>query len=87
MLFLYLPFIIFETLMLSPRKRNVRLSLHRNVALCCRTQQLSGRRTMRVIYLKTKQVELLRILFSIGLTAFVGVGTFMTIRYLVGLSE
>jgi len=42
---------------------------------------------MRVIYLKTKQVELLRILFCIGLTAFVGAGTFMTIRYLVGLSE
>jgi hypothetical protein len=41
---------------------------------------------MRVIYLSTKQVELLRILFSVGLTALVGVGTFMIIRYLFGLS-
>jgi hypothetical protein len=42
---------------------------------------------MRVIHLKTKQVELLRILFSFGLTAFVGVGTFITLLYLFGLSE
>jgi len=51
------------------------------------TSRLSGRRTMRVIYLKTKQVELLRILFSIGLTAFVSLGTFLAIRHLIGLSE
>jgi hypothetical protein len=37
--------------------------------------------------LNTKQVELLRVLFSMGLTAFVGAGTFVVIRYLTGLSE
>ena len=56
-------------------------------ALLPDTSSCLGRRTMRVTYLKTKQVELLRILFSIGLTAFVGVGTFMIIRYVFGLSE
>jgi hypothetical protein len=33
-----------------------------------------------------KQVHLLRILFSIGVTTFVAVGTFMVIRYLIALS-
>jgi hypothetical protein len=37
--------------------------------------------------LNTKQVELLRVLFSIGLTAFVGAGTFAAIRYLSVLSD
>ncbi len=42
---------------------------------------------MHSLRLSNKQVELLRVLFSIGLTAFVGAGTFMAIRYLIGLSE
>jgi hypothetical protein len=42
---------------------------------------------MRVLHLNTKQVELLRLLFSIGLTSSVGVGAFLTIRYLFGLSD
>jgi hypothetical protein len=42
---------------------------------------------MRSLYLNTKQVELARILFSVGVTAFVSVGTFLAIRYLIGLSE
>jgi hypothetical protein len=40
---------------------------------------------MRILHLDTKQVELVRVLFSIGLTAFVGVGTVIVIRYLIGL--
>jgi hypothetical protein len=64
-----------------------RPSLHRNVALYYPPQtQLSGRRTMRILHLDTKQVELVRLLFSIGLTAFVGVGTFIVIRHLIGSS-
>ena len=47
---------------------------------------LSGRRKMRGVHLSIKQVHLLRVLFSIGLTAFVGVGTFLVIRHLIGLS-
>jgi hypothetical protein len=39
------------------------------------------------LQLSTKQAELLRVLFSMGLTAFVGAGTFVVIRYLTGLSE
>jgi hypothetical protein len=35
----------------------------------------------------TKQAELLRVLFSMGLTAFIGAGTFVVIRYLTGLPE
>jgi hypothetical protein len=46
--------------------------------------QLSGRRTMRILHLDTKQVELVRLLFSIGVTVFVGVGSFLGIRYLIG---
>jgi hypothetical protein len=37
--------------------------------------------------LSTKQAELLRVLFSMALTAFIGAGTFAVIRYLTGLSE
>jgi hypothetical protein len=42
---------------------------------------------MRGLHLSIKRVELVRILFSIGLTAFVSVSAFLTIRYLIGLSE
>jgi hypothetical protein len=38
---------------------------------------------MRSLHLSTKQVELVRLLFSIGLTAFVSVGTFLLIRHLI----
>jgi hypothetical protein len=49
--------------------------------------RLSGRRTMRrILHLDTKQVELVRLLFSIGVTVFVSVGSFLTIRYLIGPS-
>jgi hypothetical protein len=48
--------------------------------------QLSGRRTMRTLHLDAKQVELVRLLFSIGVTVFVGVGSFLAIRYLIGSS-
>ena len=41
---------------------------------------------MRVLHLNAKQVELLRVLFSVGLTAFVAVGTFLVIRHLNSLS-
>jgi len=41
---------------------------------------------MRILHLNIKQVELLRLLFSIGLTAFVAVGTFLVIRHLMSLS-
>jgi hypothetical protein len=62
-----------------------RPSLDRNVALYCRLQtQLSGRRTMRILHLDNKQVKLVRLLFSIGVTVFVGVGSFLGIRYLIG---
>jgi hypothetical protein len=65
-----------------------RPSLHRNVALYYRPQmQMSGRRAMRILHLNTKQVELARVLFSIGMTAFLGVGTFVAMRYLIGFSE
>jgi hypothetical protein len=46
-----------------------------------------GSRTMRVRHLNSKQAEILRLMFSIGLTAFVSVGTFRAIRHLIGLSE
>jgi hypothetical protein len=39
---------------------------------------------MRILHLDTKQVELVRLLFSIGVTVFVGVGSFLGIRYLIG---
>jgi hypothetical protein len=42
---------------------------------------------MRILHLDTKQVELVRLLFSIGLTAFVGLGTLIVIRHLIGLHE
>ena len=61
---------------------------HRIVALCYRPQtQLSGRQTMRMLHLDTKQAELVRILFSIGLTAFVGLGTFIVIQHVTVLYE
>jgi len=41
---------------------------------------------MRSLHISTKRIELARILFSIGMTAFVSVSTFLTIRYLIGLS-
>jgi hypothetical protein len=44
---------------------------------------MSGTGTTRGLH---KQVHLLRVLFSIGITAFVAVGTFMVIRYLIALS-
>lgn len=39
---------------------------------------------MRALRLDTKQVELARVLFSVSLTIFVGVGSFLAIRYLIG---
>jgi hypothetical protein len=47
---------------------------------------LSGKRTMRSLRLDTKKVELVRLVFSIGVTVFVSVGTFLAIRYLIGSS-
>jgi hypothetical protein len=41
-------------------------------------------RTMRSLHLDTKQVELVRLVFSIGVTVFVGVGTFLALRHLIG---
>ena len=41
-------------------------------------------RTMRSLRLDTKKVELVRLVFSIGVTVFVSVGTFLAIRYLIG---
>jgi hypothetical protein len=42
---------------------------------------------MRSLHLNTKQqVELAGILFSVGMTAFVSLGTFLAIRYRIGLS-
>jgi hypothetical protein len=41
---------------------------------------------MRGLHLSTKRIHLLRAPFSIGITAFVAVGTFMLIQYLIGLS-
>ena len=38
------------------------------------------------VHLNEKQVHLARVLFSIGLTAFVALGSFLTIRFLIGLS-
>ena len=43
-------------------------------------------RTMRSLRLDTKKVELVRLVFSIGVTVFVSVGTFLAIRYLNGSS-
>jgi len=42
---------------------------------------------MRGLRLSNKQVELFRVLFSVGMTAFVGGGTLIVLRYLIGLSE
>jgi hypothetical protein len=42
---------------------------------------------MRVPHLDTKQAELVRILFSIGLAAFVGLGTFIVVQHLTVLYE
>jgi hypothetical protein len=47
---------------------------------------LSGRRTMRGVHLSSKQFDLLRVLFSMGVTASVAVSTFLVIRYLISLS-
>jgi hypothetical protein len=73
---------------LRPPFGTQRPSLHRNVELYCRQEKSpSGRQAMRVIHHPvTKQTELLRVLFSIGVTAFVAAGTFVTIRYLISLS-
>jgi hypothetical protein len=38
---------------------------------------------MRTLRLDTKQVELARLAFSIGVTILVGLGTFLVIRYLI----
>jgi hypothetical protein len=62
--------------------RNIRRSI-----TAARKRDLSGRRTKRILHLDTKQVELVRVLFSIDMTAFVSVGTFVIIRHLVGLYE
>jgi hypothetical protein len=62
-----------------------RPSLYRNVSLYCRLQsQMSGKRTMRILHLDAKQVELVRVLFSISMTVFVAVGSFLALRYLTG---
>ena len=37
--------------------------------------------------MRAKQVQLLRVLFSIGLMAFVGLGTYRVLRYLIDLSS
>jgi hypothetical protein len=42
---------------------------------------------MRMLHLNTKQAELIRILFSIGLTAFVALGAFIVIEHLTILYE
>jgi hypothetical protein len=39
---------------------------------------------MRSLHLDAKQVELVRLVFSIGVTIFVSVGTFLAIRHLIG---
>ena len=39
---------------------------------------------MRIPHLDTQQFELVRLLFSIGLTVLVCVGSLLTIRYLIG---
>ena len=40
--------------------------------------------SMRILHLNTKQVELVRVLFSISMTVFVAVGWFLALRYLTG---
>jgi hypothetical protein len=42
---------------------------------------------MRFLHLNTKQAEILRLMFSIGLTAFVSVGMVLAIRHRIVLSE
>ena len=42
---------------------------------------------MLVLHLNTKQAEIPGLSFSIGLTAFVSVGTSLAIQHLIGLSE
>ena len=37
--------------------------------------------------MRAKQVHLFRVLFSIGVTAFLGVGTYFVLRYLFDLAE
>jgi hypothetical protein len=54
---------------------------------CIANHKSGGRRTMRGLHLSIRQVELVRILFSIGMTVSVSVGTFLAIRHLIGLSE
>jgi hypothetical protein len=39
---------------------------------------------MRSLHLDTKQVGLVRVLFSISMTIFVALGSFLTLRYLMG---
>jgi len=65
------------------RRKNERPpSSHCNITLCCQRQMNNAG-----AHLSTKQAHLLRILFSIGLTAVIGAGTFVVIRYLTKLSE
>ena len=50
-----------------------------------RSSKLAVWRTnMRIPHLDTQQFELVRLLFSIGLTVLVCVGSLLTIRYLIG---
>jgi hypothetical protein len=39
---------------------------------------------MRRLHLDAKQVELVGLVFSIGVTVFVSVGTFLAIQHLIG---
>jgi hypothetical protein len=56
-------------------------------AIAGRKRSCLARRTMWVLHLNTKQAEILRLMFYIGLTAFVSMGTFLEIRHLIGLPE
>jgi hypothetical protein len=40
---------------------------------------------MSSVHLSAKQAHVARVLFSIGVTAFVGEGSFLVLRYLIGL--
>ena len=63
-------------------------SSHCNVTLCWQLGKAPvWQNDAGALHLSTKQAELLRVLFSMGLTAFIGAGTFVVIRYLTGLSE
>ena len=47
-------------------------------------RSLLWRMNMRIAHLDTQQFELVRLLFSIGLTVLVCVGSLLSIRYLIG---